>query len=121
MYRLSLCFNVFIYIYIYIYRWKVRTRKSRLFPRVEEGFAPSAYLKAKNETVDLDIVDTQSEPQKDEKTTLRDLKKKKEYVLVLLIYITLHTFILMNININILYLLLLLFVCLFCCLSTSLA
>lgn len=61
-------------------RWKVRTRRSKLCPKVEEGFAPSAYLKAKNETVDLELGDVAEEPKKDELTTQKDLKKKKEYV-----------------------------------------
>ena len=48
---------------------------------MEEGFAPSAYLKATNETVNLDAADVQQEATpKDEQAILKDLKKKKEYV-----------------------------------------
>lgn len=70
-------------------RWKVRTRKTEKFPRVEEGFAPSAYLTSKNETVEVEVTDLTASPAaftaasvsdsaKDEQVNLKDLKKKKE-------------------------------------------
>ena len=45
---------------------------------MEEGFAPSAYLKATNETVDVDAPDVTQEAPKDEQAIAKDNKKKKE-------------------------------------------
>ncbi len=59
-------------------RWRVRTRRSKNFIKVEEGFAPSAYLKATNETVDVDAPDVTQETPKDEQAIAKDNKKKKE-------------------------------------------
>lgn len=60
------------------FRWKVRTRRTKEFTKVEEGFAPSAYLTAKNETVELETNEPTQEAPKDEQSNLKDLKKKKE-------------------------------------------
>lgn len=60
-------------------RWRVRTRRSTKFLKVEEGFAPSAYLKATNESVDLDASEVKREvTPKDDAAISKDLKKKKE-------------------------------------------
>lgn len=63
----------------FVCRWRVRTRRSKKFVKVEEGFAPSAYLKATNESVDLDASDVKREmTPKDDAAISKDLKKKKE-------------------------------------------
>ena len=72
------------------HKWLVKTRKSKNFIRVEEGYAPSAYLKATNETVEVEPrsvsqeptddngLTTPTTPTKDDAAVQRDLKKKKE-------------------------------------------
>ena len=74
------------------HKWLVRTRKSKNFIRVEEGYAPSAYLKATNETVEVEQQSESQEPNddrqnssilpttpaKDDAISQKDLKKKKE-------------------------------------------
>ena len=79
------------------HKWLVRTRKSKNCIRVEEGYAPSAYLKATNETVEVEPRSVSQEPNensslsggisslststttpKDDAAIQKDLKKKKE-------------------------------------------
>lgn len=67
-----------------MYRWKVRTRKSEKFPMIEEGFAPSAYLKPTNEKLDsneaamLQQQQTSIETERPKSDQTKDLNKKKE-------------------------------------------
>ncbi|XP_075678853.1 obscurin isoform X3 [Dermatophagoides pteronyssinus] len=74
------------------HKWKVRTRKSEKFPKIEEGFAPSAYLKPTAEKLDQNeqaalqlqqqtsITESEKASTKSSDQTNKDLNKKKDMI-----------------------------------------